>query len=666
MKSPEKHTPNTEDITRPSLRNVYKEMNEIQNAVLRVVRALEIDDSKGFKDTAVAVSNETLDGYNAFRTTYRNLRREILRLKKIDQLETSDLIEVNRLLLLAHKHANRVFADAQEKGVDMDAVFQKELGASKNATFSETDNENTFYGTQEIEDSKGVSNKEIVQMQEQQRLDPAILDQEEEKRLFKKSKKTSTASASTYPKPKMTPVNLEKKEEAPPEEKQHKHERKKDDFDRQIQTMLDNIATFKQETTEVFIEELPEYTAFQNAIAKWHSLHKKRNEAPEILAHLRAHTQQNIVNLFNAIQQKVKERKDGFEKAFGGPEVVEVLSATLPKIPPEEGEIETPTPVSFLGMEPPQPGADSVYGVRALYEGIQLVANRVPELKDDPEKRKRYNELLFILAHVPDTGLTEQESRRVRELMEEIDIPNSPLRLDIRKTVDTMYGNVEKKVAEKLPSITTMKKKKGWRTRLIDFGSNTLNALTLAGVLAAVFPSDDANVQAFDDTRTSSSVSTSEAGMSSLAPQVGGIDEGGLVTPPVQSEQAPKVSQRVDSLPTADVPYMQGQSDIVEDVELSKQPIEYTFQKGNVINTVSEAALELWKHNKHMIPNTEDVTIRQFQSAMWKVLADLEKNPSLEQELTRNMHIQSGDIDRVAVGETIDLAPFYERIEQSL
>ena len=108
----------------PSLSDIYTEMRNSQNRVLSIANALEVDTSKGYK-RGYWVTNDNLDGYNAFRNAYQKLRRYILECKKNDVCENENIVEANRLNNIVQKHAKRVEAIALEKGFDID-MLEKE------------------------------------------------------------------------------------------------------------------------------------------------------------------------------------------------------------------------------------------------------------------------------------------------------------------------------------------------------------------------------------------------------------------------------------------------------------------------------------------------------------------------------------------------------------
>jgi hypothetical protein len=87
-------------------------------------------------------------------------------------------------------------------------------------------------------------------------------------------------------------------------------------------------------------------------------------------------------------------------------------------------------------------------------------------------------------------------------------------------------------------------------------------------------------------------------------------------------------------------------------------PVPFVFEAGSDVDTVSEALFETWKENPEL--SDEPLTRREFLAQMYTTIAELERQPGAYAALMEDMGITSGDIDKVDVGQEIDLRPFYE------
>lgn len=83
-----------------------------------------------------------------------------------------------------------------------------------------------------------------------------------------------------------------------------------------------------------------------------------------------------------------------------------------------------------------------------------------------------------------------------------------------------------------------------------------------------------------------------------------------------------------------------------------------TFEPGDSTNTVSEALFEEWKNQPSLLD--QELTQKEFLAKMYTAIAEIEKNPELNSQLMEQMGISSGDIDKVQLGQEIDLQPLYE------
>jgi hypothetical protein len=111
-------------------------------------------------------------------------------------------------------------------------------------------------------------------------------------------------------------------------------------------------------------------------------------------------------------------------------------------------------------------------------------------------------------------------------------------------------------------------------------------------------------------------------------------------------------------------PYLETpQTEEIEEVpEVEAPELLHTFEPGDKVDTVSEALFEAWKQDNDTLE--ESVTKKEFLAEMYGAIAEIEKNPTLNAELMEQMGIESGDIDKVRVGDTVDLQPFFQYMNQ--
>lgn len=142
---------------------------------------------------------------------------------------------------------------------------------------------------------------------------------------------------------------------------------------------------------------------------------------------------------------------------------------------------------------------------------------------------------------------------------------------------------------------------------------------------------------------------------------------------PEVSEEPPQEQEPVEEKPLENIPKGEDMMHVPEttaeeplpDVSepeeeggIEVEPIMFTFTEGNRIDTVSEALFETWKDNPAL---TEDaLSQKEFLAQMYTAIAELEKDPVKNAELLEQMGIVSGDIDKVQVGQSINLQPFFE------
>jgi hypothetical protein len=342
----------------------------------------------------------------------------------------------------------------------------------------------------------------------------------------------------------------------------------------------------------------------------------------------------------------------------------------------------------LLGMDIPEEGPGGVFSARSFREGLLILEKRVPTLQKDAEQREKYTELMAILANIPDTGLTHVQAQRVHELAYSINIPESPLKLDVGRTIDEMYQGVEEKITQKLPTMQTLEKKRGF------FG-----ALARATVLSLPFVIAGSNldkggvydVDAKEPTASTVEFDTQE----SVDTQQEVVTE--VVPPPSQKtsgtfkEGIQKQGEKPDGIEYIDVPFSESSDaeqgypytysdpNEYENITDPKTPtetpdwvaetmssnvLEYTFEKGSSINTLSEAVFEKWKQQWTILD--KPLSTNEFNALLYRTLADLEKDTNTEKALAEKMGIDSLDLDVVHSGKTINLQPFIDVLNQKL
>jgi hypothetical protein len=115
-------------------------------------------------------------------------------------------------------------------------------------------------------------------------------------------------------------------------------------------------------------------------------------------------------------------------------------------------------------------------------------------------------------------------------------------------------------------------------------------------------------------------------------------------------------SSLYESAPSSEAPVLP------EEVVLPDVP--FTFEEGNRVDTVSEALFETWKLDPDLV--SEHLSHKEFLAQMYGAIAALEEEPAENADLLDAMGITSGDIDTVAVGQTINLKPFFAYMNERL
>ena len=310
---------------------------------------------------------------------------------------------------------------------------------------------------------------------------------------------------------------------------------------------------------------------------------------------------------------------------------------------------------------------------------------RVEGYQTDPAIKEKIDRILKIVNYVPDTGLTNEEVSQLESLIYDVALHENP----IHKKIEENASLRAKEVVEKLPALAEIpKKKRGFFSRIArsfmltlplvvpgssldnNDGLNTVHAMSKAPVaISGNGLTQDSAPKTFyaDDVVRSNvmKIPTLHAVENSTPDTTSGIDTFTPVTENfeiVPSKNNPKSYATYNDTVDLDPKSAEYMETVYSDIE--KPVIEYTFEKGDKVNTVSEAALEVWEKNSSVIEKS--VTKSAFLSAMWGVIADMEKDLKLSKQITMDMSMDSTDIHHVHSGETIELQAFYELINKKL
>lgn len=133
-----------------------------------------------------------------------------------------------------------------------------------------------------------------------------------------------------------------------------------------------------------------------------------------------------------------------------------------------------------------------------------------------------------------------------------------------------------------------------------------------------------------------------------------------VIKPDPELTPLPDAEKNIDNFDKGDYKYEYG--DDIDDSEPDEgeevPEFLFTFEPGDKVNTVSEVLFESWKDNPDLVDG--DVSKSEFLAEMYTAIAEIEKNPELNNDILNQMGIESGDIDKVYQGQTIDLQPFFE------
>ena len=266
----------------------------------------------------------------------------------------------------------------------------------------------------------------------------------------------------------------------------------------------------------------------------------------------------------------------------------------------KEGESEDVT-LRLLGLRVPQAGPQGVYGARSFRDALRLAADRALGLQEDPEKQSKFGRILSLLDAVPDSGLTQEQVSEIARLAQEINLPESVIRQKF-SSIDEMYAEVERKVAEKLSGLEE-KEKKGGRKFFMLLGAAVLAALPSMLNKEDTAPSTSANATSSSSTQAQGTPSpTASLNTTATARAVQGEFEGPAFPPPPEDTEygsdvqmpagdkahpTEKPETRVAPEAPSDIAFV----DTTPDVETELERL-YTVQKGDNLWNYAEGDLD--------------------------------------------------------------------------
>lgn len=319
---------------------------------------------------------------------------------------------------------------------------------------------------------------------------------------------------------------------------------------------------------------------------------------------------------------------------------------------------ETPTtteepPLSLYGLTIPSRGPDRVFAARAFREALLLIRRRVgPNLNAD--QAAALEQVLSIVERVPNSGLTETQVDELQTLTKVINQPDSPYKF--KTPAEIVAAEAAKHNPPALAEAYS--EKRGFRQHLRRLGYVAALAAAAAGGITIGKKLLENN----DDTRAPNLTTT----LSDTPVLSTNIDFGPKITP-LQAPAFPHTTPDLSAV--SDNP---GEVSISPEFVLPRLLYRFEGQRGTdgeVIDTVSEAIYDEWKKQPALVERK--LTRSQFLPAMYRLINDLDKNPVLMHNLTKEMRIKSGDIDKVervfenTYNGEVDLAPFFRLLNQS-
>jgi len=356
--------------------------------------------------------------------------------------------------------------------------------------------------------------------------------------------------------------------------------------------------------------------------------------------------------------------------------------------------IEQAPTVKLFGMNIPKAGPEGVHGARSFGKALEIPKHRFSAMDSENAKLTiaKLDEAISLTRSVPESGLTSEQVTQLEVLTNEIGMPENYITYSkiLRATEVSLDKGAATTASEKLPAaVMLVSKEKNSRKSgaLRTLGLATLLSVwtTAAGdgelrnadgVLIDTAPSVASASENSGATGQSSKAvesDTSPTADSLPAPEATPVPPAEPRTPGTPNGPASVVSPE-DSPAVRVVESLEDGPSVIEQqqwnginqmqnnaqVERPAPKVAYTFtgernSRGDVIDTVSEAALEMWKRQPEMI--SSKVTTSQFLAKMWSTIAAIEADPVRNTSVLRDMEITSfsNDIDLVNKGQTIDL-----------
>jgi hypothetical protein len=356
--------------------------------------------------------------------------------------------------------------------------------------------------------------------------------------------------------------------------------------------------------------------------------------------------------------------------------------------------VEKAPTMKLFGMNIPKAGPEGVHGARSFGKALEIPKHRFSAMGSEDAKMTiaKLDEAISLTRSVPDSGLTSEQVAQLEVLTNEIGMPENYVTYSkiLRATEASLDKRATATAAEKLPAAALLvSKEKNSRK------SGAMRTLGLATLLS-VWPTAagdgelrNANGALIDTAPSVASASefSGATGQSSKTIESNtGITADSLPTPEATSvlPQEPRTptmpsepvsvaypeensnAENFESLDEGPSVVEQQVENLLSQIENDAQfegpapKVEYTFtgernSRGEVIDTVSEAALEMWKRQPEMI--SSKVTTSQFLAKMWSTIAAIEADPIRNASVLKDMEVASfsNDIDLVNTRQTIDL-----------
>lgn len=290
-----------------------------------------------------------------------------------------------------------------------------------------------------------------------------------------------------------------------------------------------------------------------------------------------------------------------------------------------ESSFEQSTTV--LGCEVPRAGVEGAVATLTLKDAVGR-ALLIADKQQSDQERQAVKAVWELLAFTRvDQGISDEQRQRLLALLPDLPAlePNAvPMEHAVWQSLETHIPAV----SEKITSADAVSKS-SWRQQ----GNRVLAGAIRAADVAAVHTYEP-------ETQLPAAEESAVATTTTAARNV-------EHTPQETSESMPLVHKLLDTL-------------------LEEQELSFTFQSGSSIDTVSEAAWQVWKEHADVMEIDSPVSKTKFLSALWKVAETLEKQPAVYARVTEQMYISSGDIHDVSEDQTINLAPLFQQLEAPL